>query len=43
MFDFGGALEVEVSTIWALNDFTEDVGPTRVVSINCVSLPLQPA
>ena len=43
VFDFGGALEVEVSTIWALNDFTEDVGPTRVVSINCVSLPLQPA
>ena len=27
VFDFGGALEVEVSTIWALNDFTEDVGP----------------
>ena len=26
-----GKMEVEVSTIWALNDFTEDIGPTRVV------------
>ena len=32
VFNFGGALEVEVSTIWALNDFTPEIGPTRVVT-----------
>ena len=28
-YDFGSKVEVEISTIWALSDFTEDVGPTR--------------
>ena len=29
--DFMAKVEVEISTIWALSEFTEDVGPTRVV------------
>ena len=28
-------VEVEISTIWALSDFTEDVGPTRGVRRFC--------
>ena len=31
-YDFGSKVEVEISTIWALSDFTEDVGPTRGTS-----------
>ena len=27
-------LEVEISTIWALHDFTEEVGATRIVRHN---------
>eukprot|EP01043_Picozoa_sp_COSAG02_P006752 COSAG02_NODE_195_length_29750_cov_79.793329_14_plen_126_part_00 len=34
-FDFGPKVEVEISTIWALSDFTEDVGPTRGVRRFC--------
>lgn len=29
VFNFNGTIEPEVSTIWALNDFTPDNGPTR--------------
>merc|ERR1719456_573592 len=31
LHDFGGELELEVSTMWALTDFTEENGATRVV------------
>jgi len=31
LHDFAGELELEVSTIWALTDFTEENGATRVV------------
>jgi hypothetical protein len=30
-FEFGPGIETEISTIWALSEFTEEVGPTRVV------------
>merc|ERR1712190_422424 len=31
LHDFGGEVELEVSTMWALTDFTEENGATRVV------------
>lgn len=31
LHDFGGEMEVEVSTMWALTDFTEINGATRVI------------
>ena len=34
MMDFMAKVEVEISTIWALSEFTEDVGPTRVVPVS---------
>jgi ectoine hydroxylase-related dioxygenase (phytanoyl-CoA dioxygenase family) len=30
-FPFGRDVDVEIATIWAMNDFTEEVGATRVV------------
>ena len=42
-FEFGQKLTVDMSTIWALSPFTEDVGPTRIVpvrpSIPCLLCP----
>ena len=29
-FEFRGTLDIELSTIWALHDFTEHIGATRV-------------
>jgi hypothetical protein len=42
--NFQRQMEIEVSTIWALNDFTPDIGPTRVVRARALLLLLcQPA